>query len=196
MVFPLLGVLATAARIVVPFVAKKIIPAVTKTFFGTFTRTALTTGGVGLLVGLPKERRVSVAKGIITAPFRGGEAIGETIGEAPETGIIGTLGTAGLVGLGAVGAVVVGKKIIEKVSVKKAVVQELAISPLVATSAIPTVIDKPLTTGPAPPKKPAELLKPPVAMPSIRITNKPRINVDITFRKSRRFINQQVLVRS
>jgi len=188
MVLPLIGVVALGARLAAPFVVKKVVPFVGRTFFGSLTRASLTTTGIGILAALPTEKRVPAVKAVVTAPFRAGEAIGETIEAAPEGGIVETLGKAGIIGLGGVGAVIVGKKILEKIP-KKGV-----ISPLLATPPVPTVIDKPLTTGPAPPKKAADLLKPPVAMPSIKISNRPVIN--ISFKKSRRFINQQVLVRA
>jgi len=105
-----------------------------------------------------------------------------------KVGILGGVAAAG------VGATVLGKQVFKKVRRVAAAPRAppppptvLAAAPLVA-GALPsaTTLQQPL--GPV--QKPTKVEK---AVPSIKITNKPEIN--ISFRKTRKFINQQVLVK-
>jgi len=64
--------------------------------------------------------------------------------------------------------------------------------PLAAAPSIPAAVPEPL--GAVQQEKPPEIAKVPKAVPMVRITNKPQNNINIRFSKSRKFINQQVLV--
>ena len=197
--------------------APRVISKVPKTLFGTPKRTfttLITAPTIAtVLAKSPRARgivktifdpRETVKRGTGIAEFIEDPAkatrslTGATTGEKiraglKKAGVIG--GVAAVVGAGAVGVAKVVKRL------KKPKV------PKIPSGVIPSGLP-PIAFLPAPPsitsitapigavEKPIEqeILAPtaPVSMPSIKITNKPSIN--ISFRKSRRFINQQVLI--
>ena len=165
--------------------------------------------GVGALEKSEKLEKFIIAKG---RPFKAGEFIGgqiEQFGKKPT----GTLKErikegakkAGLIGAGvaaAAGVVAVVKKARERVKdigVPTLPTGKLPLAPASALLIQPTQPIAPRIEPLAPVKKAVEEEKPkevvPAMMPSIntKITVKPQIN--ISFRKTRRFINQQILIR-
>lgn len=100
---------------------------------------------------------------------------------------------AGVVAAG-VGAVVVGKKAIEKIREAKipSVSLPSAVLPAGLLPAEATLTSKTQPLGAVQPIE-EEAIKQVSAIPSIKITNNPEIN--IRFSKSRSFINQQLLIR-
>ena len=114
--------------------------------------------------------------------------------------VVDTLKTAGLIGgvaAATVGGVVLAKKGIAKV---KGLLPSTATGGLIGSRAAPTGL-LPATPSITPVTQPLGAVQKEVApttspistLPPIKITNKPVINV--SFRKSRKFINQQVLVK-
>jgi len=154
-------------------------------------RAGLATVATGALVASPKLRR-SVAE-VPQRLFGVGTGLGERIEDqpVPETGLGGTpaglLIGAGLAGLGlGVAAPAIAGAIKARGDVPLS---------LIPSTGILTPDTQPL--GAAQPEVKEEEPKPmePLTMPSIKITNKPQNNINIKFSKSRRFINQQVLIR-
>lgn len=166
-----------------------------------------TIAGVSTLLG---ALRIPTIKKQIARTLTGekGEALGAIIADPSkllpkEKGIKETAadiakkagllaGTAALVG----GGIVAGKKVVEKIKeVKLPKITPSQIAPAALLPSVPalTPITQPLgAVQPTPTPKEIVPVQP-ITMPSIKIMNKPEIN--IRFSKSRRFINQQILVR-
>lgn len=155
----------------------------------------------GILLASPTARKFVDPR----QTFKRGKEIGKLIEdpsklipEKEETllGKIKDVGIkAGLIGAGA--AAVAGAAAIAVKKVKEKLPSKIPSAELPA-AILPTVPSLTPRTQPlGAVEKPVEVEKvvaaQPVSMPSIRISNKPSIN--ISFRKSRKFINQQVLVR-
>lgn len=172
----------------------------------------LLAGGIAAAVESPRLRRIIKTK---FNPLVTGKELGKIIEdptrlfpkERTPKGVFDkfkdVLGTAGLIGgvaAATVGGVILAKKGISKVTslipsgvVRSVAASPLAISPL-ATIALPSAatIEQPIGAV----QKPIEDKKIPVAIPSIKIINKPQNIVDVRINQSKRFINQQVLIRS
>jgi len=158
-------------------------------------RAGLATVAAGAIVASPKLRR-AIGRTPETL-FGVGTGLGERIEQDPteKTGLggtpIGLLVGAGLAGLG-VGAI--GAALLPKAA---AAIKARGETPLglIPSTGILTPDTQPL--GAVQPEKKEEVPKAmqPLTMPSIKITNKPQNNINIKFSKSRRFINQQVLIR-
>ena len=134
--------------------------------------------------------------------FKGGQALGTTLTtpKGAETttgsqGIIDALTSAGLIGAGLVGAREIIRTIKEKRVTEKAVLPTL---PSVKIPALPS-ISQPATLEPigaVEKEKPVTKEVPAQTnMPDITIRNIVKPNINVSFRKTRKFINQQVLVR-
>ena len=140
----------------------------------------------------PEKARI--ISGIIEDPSKlvpkEGETLKEKIIQAGKAaGLIGAVTAAAAGGLVVAGRVIKGK--IPSLPTGRAS-QLPPIAFLPAPSSItPTIQPLGAVQKPMEPEKIAQAQ--PLAMPSIKITNKPEIN--ISFRKSRRFINQQVIVK-
>jgi len=175
-----------------------------RTFFGTFGRSFSTLTGIGILTTSPLARGFLARR--LRDPTRTGREIGKLIedpskllpeGEETTGGKFrDILERAGLVG----GAAVLGAAGISAVQRFRERRQEQAVIPSQAfPSAIlpaqPSLTPRTQPLGAAEKEVEPEAILPvePIKLPSIKITNKPQIN--ISFRKTRRFINQQVLIK-
>lgn len=166
----------------------------------------------GALAESPRLRQLAKEK--ILRPEKGGEFLGGFIEDPTlptrdktfKEKVVSGLKTGGLIGAGLTAAVVGGA------AIKKAA-ETIRERGLPGLPGIPS-IKKPSETPPiaflpAPPsltpttpplgavEKPIEekAVPPALALPSIKITNKPQNIIDIRFSKSRKFINQQVIVK-
>lgn len=159
-------------------------------------RAGLATIAAGAVFASPKLRK-AIARTPETL-FGVGTGLGERIEQdtSEKTGLAGTpaglvgaavAGALGLVAGGAVGAAVAGK-IRER---GERLAEPFGVSPL--SPLTPTT--QPLGAVQPEVKEPEPKAMEPLTMPSIKITNKPQNNINIKFSKSRRFINQQVLIR-
>ena len=189
---------------------------VPKTLGGAVRTALLGSTAVGILLSSPKAR--AFAKARLTDPFGPGRVIGGII-EDPSSvlpsGVAagapggqqsffdklkdilkrgGPLAAATALG---VGLVPVGRAALARFRERRAA------APLIPTGVPPTALlpsipsltptTQPLGAVQKPIEEKELIAAAPVAMPSIKITNKPQIN--ISFRKSRRFINQQIFVK-
>ena len=158
-------------------------------------RAGIATVAAGALIASPKLRRS--VKEVPERLFRVGTQIGERIEErdVPKTGLGGT--PAGLLigaGLGLIGGALIPKVVGAIKSRRDRLAEPLGVLP---SPAVLTPEAEPLgAVQPEPEEKePEPVAMQPLTMPSIKITNKPQTNINIKFSKSRRFINQQVLIR-
>ena len=167
-----------------------------KTFFGTGL-------GIGVLAVSPKAREFVKTK--ILDPGKSGRGIGGIIEDPSQLlpkdkpvkeKIVDTLKTAGVIGglaAAGVGAGVLTKKAIDKF--KKPKVPSAIAGLGLPVAPLPT-IQQPLGAAVRVPEEAVIEDKPVKAaptMPSIKNTFNPSIN--ISFRKTRRFINQQIIVK-
>jgi len=207
-----LGVKLTAASLLIPGapaivgkVAARALPIIGRIAKAFIPKTPLGIGaavvGTGILTVSPTAR-----KAVVELPktlFTGGQVIGEKIEELPEA-VEEKAGKFGLVGLSAaaIAALIAGallvKEKIPKVSVPKISRREKP-SEIPPVALIPA---PPSLTSTTPPlgavEKPVEEIAAipiPVKQRPINIKNTFNPTIDISFRKSRRFINQQILVR-
>jgi len=182
-----------------------------KGLVGTPKRAALTVTGIGILQTSPKAR--TFIKGKLTDPTGTGREIGKIIEDpsklqpsaqqTPLEKIKETAKTAGLIGGGAAlaAAVVAATKAFrERGSPKAALPSGLPVGipsaalPVAILPAEPSLSTRTQPLGAVQPQpEPTTTAQPVATMPDIKITNKPEI--DIRFSKSRKFINQQVLVK-
>jgi len=178
-----------------------------KFFFGSLKRTALTATGIGVLQTSPKAR--AFVKGKLRDPTGIGRGIGgiiedpsQLVPKGPETGrekVLQFLKTAGLVGgAAALGGVAIGafRRFRDRPRQVRGPIGADVLGAAILP-ATPTIISQPLGVVEKPPKEEPTTVTPSVAapamVPDIKIINKPEIN--IRFSKSKRFINQQVLIR-
>ena len=178
-----------------------------RTLFGTPKRTALTVTGIGILQTSPKAREFVIEK--LKDPTAAGREIGEiiedpsrlqpTITQTPKEKILEVVKTAGLIGgaAAAAAALVAAAKRFGKI--RAPVIPTIGAIPSVQLPtgilpAEPSISTKTQPLGavqrPVEPKPTAR----PLDLPKITINNNPEIN--IRFTKSRKFINQQVLIKS
>lgn len=151
----------------------------------------------GILIASPKARRFldprrlfkkgKALGGLIEDPSQLRPSVEDPFGKIKEFGA-----AAGLVGAGAAAAVAI-PALITRFRERRAAIPSAALP----TGIIPSGVSLTPRTQPlgAAEKEVPEITEVPVlpSMPDIKITNKPEIN--ISFRKSRRFINQQVLIK-
>lgn len=196
-----LGLAKGAGRAIIP-----------KTFKGAVKTAIIAPAAVGLLASSPRIRKIITKTLSPKAQFERGKTIGglvedpskflpkEKTGKSVGERVKDIALTTGLIGGGvaaAVGGVVLAKKGLTKV--KSLLPTGQAQQPVVTFQQIPALPS--ISTGAAPigaVEKPTPLEKeiaPMQVMPSIKITNKPQNNINIRFSKSRKFINQQLLVR-
>lgn len=174
-------------------------------FFGTPKRAFLTATGIGILQTSPKARTFLKEK--LRDPTAGGRILGGVIEDPSQLfptaaespfGRVGEFAKrAGIVGAGAAlaaGAVATVQRFRERRAARAAVIPS-AVLPTGILPATPSLTPRTEPLGAVEKETPVPISPPPLRdIPRpIKITNKPQIN--ISFRKSRRFINQQVLVR-
>lgn len=182
-----LGLVKSAGRAAAP-----------KTFGGAVRTAILAPVAGGLIVSSPKIRDIAKRTLSPSAQFERGKFIGGLIedpsGLLPEQETAGSVGerirqVAGAAGLVAGGiAAATGGVILAKKAVRGAAPITFQQLP----SSVAPVIEQPLGAV-QPPEEEKKVA--PTQLPTIKITNKPQNNIDISFRKSKKFINQQVLVR-
>lgn len=189
-----LGLVRGAGRALIP-----------RTVKGALKTAIIAPVAVGLLASSPRAREL--AKGIFDPRkgFRKGEAIGGLVqdpsGFLPRdptvTGVGGRIRdvatSAGL--LAGAGAALAGGALLVGTAVPRIRgFFDRAPSPQAPISIIPgqPVISQPL--GPVQPAPEPAAAIPQAVMPSIKITNRPKNIINVNFRKSKKFINQQVLV--
>jgi len=163
-------------------------------------RPLFTAFGLPTLIGVGLTAPSLVRQLSPAASLRRGRAVGEFVetGELPfgldVPGLISKFGPAGLIGAGALAAGAAGVAGLRGLRGRAGRAAPTVTSQVGIVPPISTGVVEPL--GPAVQPKPAieevkEVGKPVAVKPtSIKITNKPKI--DISFRKSKRFINQQV----
>lgn len=174
-----------------------------RTFFGSFGRGFATLTGIGILTESARARRF--AKRRVLDPTRTGRELGKLIEDPSQlfptqertTGEkvkefaqkAGLIGGAAALGAGAISAVRRFREGRKETSIPSAVL------PTAILPALPSLTPRtqPLGAAEKPIEAADEIMAAPIAMPSIKITNKPQIN--ISFRKSRSFINQQLLLK-
>ena len=180
-----------------------------KTFFGTPKRAALTVTGIGILQTSPKAREFLIEK--FKDPTGAGREIGKiiedpsrlqpSITQTPKEKILEIGKQAGLIGgaAAAAAALVAAAKRFGKIRAPVIpMIGDLPSAglPVGILPAEPSISSKTQPLGavqqPVEPKEAVAVQ--PVSIPDITINNNPEIN--IRFSKSRRFINQQVLVKS
>ena len=164
----------------------------------------------GLLKESPKAR--AFVKQKILSPEKTGKELGKFIEDPSrlkpkEDQTLGSkvleagkkAGLIGAAGAAAVGGAALVKKGLEKVKEKALLPKSIPSIPSQALPhailpAVPSITPSQQPLGAMQKEKPLEAVSAPAAMPNIKITNKPEIN--ISFKKSRKFINQQVLVKN
>jgi len=183
--------LTGAGRLALGFIGRKALARPVLSFIGIPAVT-------GVLLTSPTAREFISPKGSLQR----GKAVGSAI-EDPSGFLAGIRGTAGKLAPAVIpatllaGGLVLGGKILGKIkdrdiSLPSLPSRQIPIAQLpVATAQALTPTTAPLGAVQKP--KPIEEVKPVKAVPSVKIVNKPQVNV--SFRKSRRFINQQVVVK-
>jgi len=175
--------------------------------------------GLSALTTSPKLRELFVRK---LNPISSGRELGRIVEDPSKLfpkdtstrgikekifGIGKTAGIIGGVAAAGVGAAILGRKAVGKVrsllpSGQKVpptgTIQQFPTSALTGAAVLPAISTgaQPLGAVQKPVAAEPPISKPPTAaIPSIKITNKPQNNINIRFSKSRKFINQQVLVK-
>lgn len=158
-------------------------------------RAGIATIAAGAIVASPKLRG-SIARTPKTL-FGFGTDIGgriEGIDPSEQQGFAGT--PAGLLigaGLAGLGAGLIGGAVIPKLLARgEKIAEPFGVLPSPAGL---TPISQPLGAVQPEPKEEEPKAMEAFTMPSIKITNKPQTNINIKLSKTRRFINQQVLIR-
>lgn len=206
---------ATLGALLFPAAALGLATGAGKKLFGTPLRALGTVGAAGILTTSPKIRGLLDPR----RTFQRGKEVGKIIEDpsklipkdiTPRTvgqkikGIAKKAGLVGGVAAATVGGVVLAKGAVKKVKSLLPGAQA-ASQPVVTFDTLPralppsapalSTIAQPLGAVEAP-QEPKAVSAQPAAFPAIRITNKPQNNINIKISKSRKFINQQVLVRS
>jgi len=194
-------ILGTAAAVEAAFLTALL----TKSPKATFTAFTATGLALGLAKTSPKTRKFVKEK--IFNPLGAGEFIGTQIEKgipkdkkpfkervkegAATAGLIGAAAAAG------VGAAVITKEVVERV--RKARVPKVTIPEAVLPTLTPVAIDPPISTTVLEPlapveKPPEEPIPEPITATPTTIKNIFKPSVDISIKKTKRLINQQVNV--
>jgi len=148
----------------------------------------------GALIASPSLRKTALEAADPRKAVERGKRFGEFV-EKPDSKIGDALlkgaKTAGLLGAGAAAAALIVPAIIKKVKKKKEQVVEIIPTIPEALPILPATVPDPIGAAEKPPteEKVVEPLKP------MQIKNVFKPSVDISFKKSKRFINQQINVK-